>query len=147
MREPSGHAPARLSEPMDLQPGTKLGPYEITAPLGAGGMGEVYKAKDTRLARFVAVKVLPSALATSGDARTEQGMILGTVGYMSSEQVRGDAVDARSDIFSFGVVLFEMLTGKRAFHRPSASDTMAAILRDDPPELEGTGRPIPPGLQ
>lgn len=74
-------------------------------------------------------------------------MILGTLGYMSPEQVRGEAVDGRSDIFSFGVVLFEMLTARRAFARNTASDTLAAILRDDPPEIESTSRPIPPGLQ
>ena len=258
---------------MTLSPGTRLGPYEILAPLGAGGMGEVYKARDTRLDRFVAVKVLPGHLAKNDDALarfereakavaalnhpnilgihdfathgetsyvvmellegeslrsrlergpltprkatelaiqmaeglaaahekgvvhrdlkpdnlwitkddrlkildfglakqvgpmgsrsdsyaptaalspghlTDHGMILGTLGYMSPEQVRGEAVDARADIFSFGVVLFEMLTGRRAFARDTASDTLAAILRDDPPEMEGTGRPVPPGLQ
>ncbi len=254
---------------MTLVPGTRLGPYEILTPLGAGGMGEVWKAKDTRLDRFVAVKVLPEHLAKSPEAlarfereakavaalnhpnitgifdigntdgvayvamellegeslrtrlesgpltpkkatelaiqlaqglaaahekgvvhrdlkpdnlwitkegrlkildfglakqlpgigqgsdsylptaaiqadhHTEKGMILGTLGYMSPEQVRGEAADARADLFSFGVVLFEMLTGKRAFARATASDTMAAILRDDPPELEGNSRPIP----
>jgi len=258
---------------MSLQAGTHLGPYEILSPLGAGGMGEVWKAKDTRLDRFVAVKVLPEHLAKSPEAlgrfereakavaalnhpnitgifdignldgtayvamellegeslrtrlesgpltpkkatelaiqmaqglaaahekgvvhrdlkpdnlwitkegrlkildfglakqlpglgqgsdsylptaamqpehHTEKGMILGTLGYMSPEQVRGEAVDARADLFSFGVVLFEMLTGKRAFARDTASDTLAAILRDDPPELEGTSRPVPLALR
>ena len=253
---------------MPLSPGVRLGPYEIVAPLGAGGMGEVYKAKDTRLDRFVAVKVLPGQLAKDPDslvrfereakavaglnhpnilglhdferqgelayavmellegaslrarleegplpprkavelaiqlarglsaahekgvvhrdlkpenlwltndgrqkildfglakqvvtskgpmhsqlateAWTERGTVLGTVGYMSPEQVRGDAVDARSDIFSFGAVLYEMLTGSRAFARNSASETLAAILRDDPPELEATGRSISAGLE
>jgi serine/threonine protein kinase/Tol biopolymer transport system component len=256
-----------------MQIGTKLGPYEILSPLGAGGMGEVYKAKDERLGRFVAIKVLPEHLAKNADAlarfereakavaalnhpnilaihdlgrqgelvfavmellegesmrarlaqgplparkavglamqmadglaaahekgvlhrdlkpdnlwltkdgrlkildfglakqlpafaggagsqvltesmpalgaQTEEGMILGTVGYMSPEQVRGEAVDARSDIFSFGAVFFEMLTGRRAFARSSASDTLAAILRDDPTELADSSKPIPPGL-
>ncbi len=258
---------------MTLTPGTRLGPYEILAPLGAGGMGEVWKAKDTRLDRFVAVKVLPEHLANNpeslarfereakavaalnhpnitgifdignmdgiayvamellegeslrtrlesgpltpkkameaaiqmaqglaaahekgvvhrdlkpdnlwitkegrlkildfglakqlpgmgvgsdsvlptaaiqADHHTEKGIILGTLGYMSPEQVRGEAVDARSDLFSFGAVLFEMLTGKRAFARGTASDTMAAILRDDPLELIGTSRPIPMALR
>jgi hypothetical protein len=78
---------------------------------------------------------------------TQRGMILGTVGYMSPEQVRGEALDARSDIFSFGVVLFEMLTGQRAFARPTAAETIAAILKEEPPDLEGTGRTIPPALR
>ncbi len=258
-----------------LTPGDCLGPYEIVAPLGAGGMGEVYKAKDTRLDRFVAVKVLPGQLARDPDllarfdreakavaalnhpsilalhdfaregdvayavmellegeslrerlsqgplpprkavelaiqlarglaaahekgivhrdlkpdnlwimsdgrlkildfglakqvfqkegpmlsqlategfgagaaGSTEQGMILGTVGYMSPEQVRGEVVDARTDIFSFGAVLYEMLTGAKAFARNSSSETLAAILRDDPPALEATGRTIPLGLE
>lgn len=257
-----------------MQIGTKLGPYEILAPLGAGGMGEVYKAKDARLDRFVAIKVLPEHLAKSpealarferetkavaalnhpnilgifdighlegtvyavmellegeslrarlahgplpirkatelavqmanglaaahakgvvhrdlkpdnlwitsdgrlkildfglakqvaafasgsgslmpteslaglGGSHTEDGMVLGTVGYMSPEQVRGEPVDARSDIFSFGAVLFEMLTGRKAFARSSASDTLAAILRDDPTEVGDTSRPLPAGL-
>jgi tRNA A-37 threonylcarbamoyl transferase component Bud32 len=258
---------------MSLQPGTFLGPYEVLSPLGAGGMGEVYKARDTRLDRFVAVKVLPEHLAKHPESmarfereakavaalshpnitgifdigqtehttyvamellegeslrtrlehgpltprkatelaiqlaqglaaahekgvvhrdlkpdnlwitkegrlkildfglakqlpglgqgsdsylptaaispghHTEQGMILGTLGYMSPEQVRGETVDARADLFSFGAVLFEMLTGKRAFARGTASDTMAAILRDDPPEMEGTSRPVPLSLR
>ena len=261
---------------MTLVAGTKLGPYEIVSPLGAGGMGEVWKAKDTRLDRFVAVKVLPArlskdaellarferearavaalnhpnilalhdigregevvyavmellegeslrerlaqgplpprkvielavqgarglaaahekgvvhrdlkpdnlwvtkdgrlkildfglakqllrqesalnsqleteALATGDAGSTERGTILGTVGYMSPEQVRGEAVDARSDLFSFGAVLFEMLTGTRAFARGSATETLAAILRDDPPEPESTAsRSIPAGLE
>jgi tRNA A-37 threonylcarbamoyl transferase component Bud32 len=89
---------------------------------------------------------VPTAAIQQGH-NTEKGMILGTLGYMSPEQVRGESVDARSDLFSFGVVLFEMLTGKRAFARDTAGDTMAAILRDDPPELEGTSQPIPLALR
>jgi serine/threonine protein kinase len=252
---------------MALTSGTKLGPYEIQSPLGAGGMGEVYRARDTRLGRDVAIKVLPEALARDADrlrrfeqeARTiaalshpnilgihdigthdgapflvsellegqtlrekleagplpvrraieyalgiaqglaaahekgivhrdlkpenvfitkdgrvkvldfglaklaspEQnetvvtltspatlpGMVMGTVGYMSPEQVRGEATDARSDIFSFGAVLYEMLTGKRAFKRDTSAETMTAILREEPPELNDTGWQGPLGLQ
>jgi Tol biopolymer transport system component len=253
---------------MGLGAGTKLGPYEIVGPLGAGGMGEVYRATDTRLGRDVAIKVLPTTLANDGDRlrRFEQeaktiatlnhpnilglhdigthesapflvsellegetlrqkieagpipvrraveyalgiahglaaahdrgvvhrdlkpenvfitrdgrvkildfglaklvreehsletamtmtspttmpGMVMGTVGYMSPEQVRGEPSDARSDIFSFGTVLYEMLTGKRAFKRDTTVETMTAILREDPPELAETGWQGPIGLQ
>ena len=68
-------------------------------------------------------------------AATEPGMVMGTVGYMSPEQVRGEAVDHRSDIFSLGTIFFEMLTGTRAFKRNSAVETLAAILKEDPPDL------------
>ncbi|HTD53197.1 MAG TPA: protein kinase, partial [Thermoanaerobaculia bacterium] len=79
-------------------------------------------------------------------AYTEPGTILGTVGYMSPEQVKGQPVDVRSDIFSFGAVLYEMLTGKRSFQRETAAETMTAILREEPPELSESGRHIPPAL-
>jgi eukaryotic-like serine/threonine-protein kinase len=253
---------------MALTPGTKLGPYEILAPLGAGGMGDVYRARDTRLGRDVAIKVLPEALTKDVDRlrRFEQeartiaalnhpnilgihdigtcdgapflvsellegktlretlepgplpmrcsidyargiaqglagahvkgivhrdlkpenvfitkddrvkildfglakltspkegsnteltltgpatlpGIVMGTVGYMSPEQVRGEATDARSDIFSFGALLYEMLSGKRAFKRNTSAETMTAILREEPPELSESGWHGPPGLQ
>jgi serine/threonine protein kinase/Tol biopolymer transport system component len=253
---------------MALTPGTKLGPYEILAPLGAGGMGDVYRARDTRLGRDVAIKVLPEALTKDVDRlrRFEQeartiaalnhpnilgihdigtydgapflvsellegktlretleagplamrrsieyalgiaqglagahdkgivhrdlkpenvfvtrdgrvkildfglaklaspkeesntevtltspatlpGVVMGTVGYMSPEQVRGEATNPRSDIFSFGAVLYEMLTGRRAFKRNTSAETMTAILREEPPELSETGWQGPPALQ
>jgi Tol biopolymer transport system component len=253
---------------MNQTPGSKLGPYEIVAPLGAGGMGEVYRARDSRLKREVAIKVLPQgfsrdadrlrrfeqeALATaalnhpnilavfdigtsegspyvvsellegetlrdrlrggaiaarktldyalqiahglaaahekgiihrdlkpenifitkdgrakildfglakltqpeSGDHTslptmthaTEAGVVLGTAGYMSPEQVRGIAVDARSDIFSFGAILYEMISAKRAFHRDTAADTMSAILKEDPPDFAETNRNVSPALE
>jgi len=78
--------------------------------------------------------------------QTDPGTVMGTVGYMSPEQVRGLAVDSRSDLFAFGAILYEMLSGARAFRRDTASDTMSAILRDDPPELAESGRNIPPAL-
>jgi eukaryotic-like serine/threonine-protein kinase len=252
---------------MPLSAGTRLGPYEILSPLGAGGMGEVYRARDSRLERDVAVKVLPQELVADAEALsrfereakavaalshpnilaihdfgregdiayavmellegatlrermdpgpiphrkaidyalqiaqglaaahekgivhrdlkpqnvfvtqdglvkifdfglvkragaagsaetsnapttpgTRTGVILGTVGYMSPEQVRGLPADSRSDIFSLGVVLFEMLTGERAFRRDSDVESMMAILREDP--LEGSpGRALPPELE
>lgn len=241
---------------MSLAGGTKLGPYEVVGPLGAGGMGEVYRARDTRLDRVVAIKILSSSFAADGnrlrrfeqEARTVAalshpnilgihdigtyegtpylvsellegktlrerldegrlplrrvtewalgiaqglaaahekgiihrdlkpenifltadgrvkildfglakladttepketsitltspatlpGVVLGTVGYMSPEQVRGEPADERSDIFSFGTVLYEMLTGHRAFKRDTSAETMTAILREEPPEL------------
>jgi Tol biopolymer transport system component len=259
---------------MTLAPGTRLGPYEILASLGAGGMGEVYRARDTRLDREVAIKVLPEDVAKSPDRRarfereakavaalshagilalhdvslegdpafvvtellegetlrerlaggplpvrkavdygvqaaralaaahargivhrdlkpenlflvrdgqlkildfglarqdarsalasdtrsptlaqpTDAGTVLGTVGYMSPEQVRGETVDSRSDIFSLGAVLYEMLSGRRAFQRGTAAETMTAILREDPPALErdrvSTGASfVPAGLE
>ena len=253
---------------MGLSSGKKLGPYEIQSLLGAGGMGEVYRARDTRLGRDVAIKVLPEALANDVDRlrRFEQeartiaalnhpnilgihdigahdgapflvseflegqtlreklesgplpvrrateyalgiaqglaaahekgivhrdlkpenvfvtrdgrvkvldfglaklvrpqeshetvatrtspatlpGMVMGTVGYMSPEQVRGEPSDARADIFSFGALLYEMLTGRRAFKRKTSAETMTAILREEPPELNDSGWQGPAALQ
>ena len=253
---------------MPLPPGTKLGPYEISAALGAGAMGEVYRARDTRLGRDVAIKVLPGALAqnperlqrfeqearvlsamnhpnllaifdvgsedglqylvsellegkslrerlndgalsqrkvveyctkiasglaaahekgivhrdlkpenvfvtndehvkildfglakyaneaalpgatvTMTSAGTSPGTVMGTVGYMSPEQVRGEVADSRSDIFSLGAVLFEMATGKRAFSGDSAVETMGAILKSEPPEIDLEQSKVSPGLE
>ena len=254
---------------MPLAAGTRLDSFEIIAPLGAGGMGEVYRARDATLKRDVAIKVLPEywsrdherlrrfeqeaqataalshpnilsifhvgqyegspyivtellqgetlrdrlrkglmrlrevldygvelarglaaahdagiihrdlkpeniwvtkdgrlkildfglakldpAKAVSTDAETvslepqsNPGQVLGTVGYMSPEQVRGQAADARSDIFAVGVILYEMLTGKPAFRKATSAETMAAILNDDPPAVSQLARTVPPGLQ
>ena len=249
---------------MSLATGTKLGPYEILAAAGAGGMGEVYRARDTRLDRTVAIKVLPEgiandpsrlrrfeqesqtiaalnhpnivaiydvgvhegspylvmeylegktlrerldegslpvskaieyaqqvsrglaaahergiihrdvkpdnifiskdgfaklldfglakarAVAAAADAtvgsQTSPGMVLGTAGYMSPEQVRGESVDARSDIFSFGATLYEMLGGKRAFQGDTSVEVMTAILKAEPPEFDPAVK-ISPGME
>ena len=254
---------------MSLISGTKLGPYEIQSSIGAGGMGEVYRARDTRLAREVAIKVLPETFARDADrlqrfehearvlstvnhpnilaihdvgsqgdlhylvsellegqtlrekmsagplsqrrvteyavemARglaaahdkgivhrdlkpdnvfitkdgrvkildfglakqaigeaglsgqsataaaptpTQPGTVMGTAGYMSPEQVRGQTVDHHSDIFSLGAILYEMISGKRAFKGDTGVETMSAILKEDPPELSESGLNVIPGL-
>jgi eukaryotic-like serine/threonine-protein kinase len=244
-----------------------LGSYEILSPLGSGGMGEVYRARDRKLDRDVAVKVLPESVAKDADAlarfereakavaalshpnilsifdfgthegtayavtelldgetlrgrldgapigqrqavdwglqiarglsaahskgvvhrdlkpenvfvtrdghvkildfglakrvdeapaeqtsaptgsgHTEPGTVMGTMGYMSPEQLRGLQVDHRSDIFSFGAILYELLSGRKAFKRDTASDTIAAVLKEDPPELTQSGRHVSPAL-
>jgi len=257
---------------MELMVGTKLGPYEIVGYVGAGAMGVVYRARDTRLGREVAVKVLPPIFAADPDrlarfdrearavaainhpnivsvydigsadvpgpsqsmvratylitelldgdtlraclangplsarksadiamqvarglaaahdrgivhrdlkpenlvllrdgqvkildfglakqstpamgsaeqqtlAATDAGTVLGTVGYMAPEQVRGEAVDPRADLFALGAVLHELASGQRAFSRPTAAETMTAILREDPPEAVTAS--LPPAI-
>src|SRR6202166_2225563 len=254
---------------MELKPGAKLGPYEILARIGAGGMGEVYKARDSRLDRIVAIKILPDHLAdrvnlrerfdreartiaslnhphictlfdighqdgidylvmeylegetlaqrlakgplplervlqfaieiadaldkahhkgvthrdlkpgnimltktgtklldfglaklrqraspatplselpTELDTLTAQGAIVGTLQYMAPEQLEGKEVDARSDIFAFGAVLYEMATGKRAFEGKSQASLIAAILEREPPEMSSLQPMTPPAL-
>jgi serine/threonine protein kinase len=253
-----------------LSAGSRLGPYEVLAPLGAGGMGEVYRARDTRLGREVAVKVLPEALSSDRDRltrfeqearsasalnhpnivvvhdvgrsdslsyiamelvsgrslremmaagplpvrqilsmatqiseglacahaggiahrdlkpenvmvtddgfvkildfglaklaipdaaalssaptaafespETRSGLILGTVGYMSPEQAAGRAVDYRSDQFSFGSILYEMATGRRAFQKESTAQTLAAIIEEEPEPVASVRPEVPPPL-
>jgi serine/threonine protein kinase/Tol biopolymer transport system component len=255
---------------MSLQAGTRIGSYDILAPLGAGGMGEVYRARDTRLGRDVAIKVLPSGLAadaervrrferearsasalnhpnivtihevgssgsisyiamelvdgeslralllegalpvrrllqigaqvaeglakahasgivhrdlkpenvmvteeghvkildfglakltqsdSGGEGRlpaptisgaTQEGVVVGTVGYMSPEQARSAPVDYRSDQFSFGCILYEMATGRRAFQRASAPQTQAAIIQDEPEPIAAQNPRVPAPLR
>jgi hypothetical protein len=86
------------------------------------------------------------ATMTAAAPATDAGTVVGTAGYMSPEQVRGATVDCRTDIFSFGAVLYEMLTGTRAFQRETTAETMTAILKEEPPELMESGRQIPPAL-
>ncbi|HET9794111.1 MAG TPA: protein kinase, partial [Thermoanaerobaculia bacterium] len=105
------------------------------------------KILDFGLAKPVARKdTVDETHSPTVSAYTEPGTVMGTVGYMSPEQVKAQPVDHRSDIFSFGAVLFEMLTGRRAFQRDTAAETMTAVLREDPPEASETGRKIPPAL-
>jgi eukaryotic-like serine/threonine-protein kinase len=84
--------------------------------------------------------------AATDTRHTEPGTVMGTVGYMSPEQVRGEPADARSDLFSLGAVLFEMLVGRRAFRRETAAETLTAILREDPPEVCASSPQIPPAI-
>src|SRR6202521_6043068 len=257
-------------EPMAILPGRRLGPYEILSPIGAGGMGEVYKARDTRLDRIVALKVLPTHLAdrselrerfereartiaslnhphictlhdigqqdgidylvmeylegetlaqrllksslpleqvlqysieisdaldkahrkgvthrdlkpgnvmltksgtklldfglaklkqevapanvsiselpTARDPLTVQGTILGTLQYMAPEQVEGNEVDARTDIFAFGAVVYEMATGKKGFEGKTQASLIAKILETDPPPMSSLQPMTPPML-
>src|SRR5262249_27766953 len=83
----------------------------------------------------------------TASAGTEPGVVMGTVGYMSPEQVKGQPADHRSDIFSFGAILYEMLSGRRAFRGDSAVETMSAILKEEPPDLSDTNRNVAPGLE
>ena len=251
---------------MTILAGTRLGQYEVLEPIGAGGMGEVYRARDPRLGRDVAIKVLASSLASDRDAlarfereamsvaklshpnilsifdfaqeggtafvvtelvdgetlrarlehgplqarravayalqiakgiaaahargivhrdlkpenvmitrddqvkildfglaksidigepdmtrgpgaATNAGTVLGTFGYMAPEQVRGQAVDHRADMFAFGAVLYEMLSGERAFNGATTADTMSAVLSKDPPDLDTARLSIAPALE
>src|SRR5262249_31457576 len=92
-------------------------------------------------------EVQPCTSLPTATAGTDPGVVLGTLGYMSPEKVRGRAADARSDIFAFGAILYEMLSGRRAFTGDSAADTMSAILKEDPPDLSVTNQAISPGLE
>ena len=98
---------------------------------------------------FAGVSALPTDAVdpAAGRPNTVPGLVMGTVGYMAPEQVRGVAADHRADIFAFGAILYEMLAGRRAFHGDTAMDAMSAILKEDPPDLGSADRPIPPGLQ
>jgi len=114
----------------------------------------VFVTKDARIKilDFGLAKVAQKTGAASSDgatmtsSHTAMGLVMGTASYMAPEQVRGEPVDARTDIFGFGAVLYEMVSGNRAFRRDTAAETMTAVLKEDPPELTDTGHPVPPSL-
>jgi hypothetical protein len=105
------------------------------------------KILDFGVAKLAAPEAAWNEGATVEAVPTSAGAVLGTVGYMSPEQVRGEAADARSDIFALGTVLYEMLSGQRAFRRDTSAETMTAILKDEPGELSASGKPIPPAME
>ena len=104
------------------------------------------KILDFGLARTAEGRGSGSGAAETVAALTDPGLVMGTVGYMAPEQVRARAVDGRADLFAFGAVLYEMLTGTRAFQRDTPADTMTAILKEDPPELATVRADLPPAL-
>ncbi len=112
----------------------------------------IVKTGGVKILDFGLAKASPVAAAAAGTQETvgvngtAPGMVMGTVGYMSPEQVRGERVDHRTDIFSFGAVLYEMVSGKRAFQKGSAVETMSAILKEDVPELSDSSVAISPGI-
>ena len=105
------------------------------------------KVLDFGLAKLVRPEENHETAVTLTSPATLPGMVMGTVGYMSPEQVRGEPIDSRSDIFSFGALLYEMLAGKRAFKRETSAETMTAILREEPQALNDAGWQGPPELQ
>jgi eukaryotic-like serine/threonine-protein kinase len=104
------------------------------------------KILDFGLAKLAQTGTEPDDATLAGE-HTAAGVVMGTASYMAPEQVRGEMVDARTDIFAFGAVLFEMLSGVRAFRRDTAAETMTAVLKDDPPELSDLGRMVSSALE
>jgi serine/threonine protein kinase len=105
------------------------------------------KILDFGLAKLTEPQTNASTDLPTRRVKTDSGAVMGTVGYMSPEQLRGQTVDARTDIFSFGTVLYEMLSGQKAFMRDSAADTISAILKEDPPDLSESNSSVDAGLE
>ncbi len=105
------------------------------------------KILDFGLAKLARPEGISATDAETLVSQTEPGVVMGTVGYMSPEQVKGQTADHRSDVFSFGAILYEMLSGRRAFRGETSVETMSAILKEDPPELSETNRNVPPVME
>ena len=149
--------------PLSLRKAVEIGVQVARGLAAAHGKGIAHrdlKPENVFLTRDGQVKILDFGLARhAGDSTldrpdsptlppaTEPGVILGTVGYMSPEQVRGGGSDYRSDIFALGCVLYQMVTGRRAFQRETAAETMTAILKDDPVDGSAAGAAIAPSLE
>ena len=157
LRDRLRKGPMRLREVLDF--GIEL-TRGLAAAHGAGIVHRDLKPENIFVTKDERIKILDFGLArldpavTSADNSTipyqqksAPGLVVGTVGYMSPEQVRGQAVDSRSDIFAVGVVLYEMLTGNRAFQKPTSVETMTAILNEDPPAISQIAPSLSPGLQ
>jgi eukaryotic-like serine/threonine-protein kinase len=158
LRDRMRKGPMRLREVLDF--GVELA-RGLAAAHDAGIVHRDLKPDNIWVTKDGRVKILDFGLAKLDPAKTvnadgatvslpqqsSPGQVVGTVGYMSPEQVRGQVADARSDIFAVGVILYEMLTGKPAFRKATSADTMSAILNEDPPAVSQTAPGVPPGLQ
>jgi eukaryotic-like serine/threonine-protein kinase len=157
LRERLSRSPLPLREVLDVGIGVAQG---LAAACAAGIIHRDLKPENIFLTKDGRVKILDFGLAkldlsktagaedkTATLQQTSPGQVLGTVGYMSPEQIRGEVADARTDIFALGVILYEMLTGRRAFQKPTSAETMSAILNEEPSPISQLAPATPPALQ